>query len=57
MHLFWPRINPNTGRRVKSWTNRGFAFVGAFVLHWIMWFVRRREGVKVELAFREIPVE
>ena len=32
-------------------------FVGAFVLYWIMWFVRRRQGVRVELAFKEIPVE
>ena len=32
-------------------------FVGAFVIYWIMWFVRRRQGVRVELAFKEIPVE
>jgi APA family basic amino acid/polyamine antiporter len=32
-------------------------FVGAFVLYWIMWFVRRRQGVNVDLAFKEIPVE
>jgi APA family basic amino acid/polyamine antiporter len=32
-------------------------FVGAFVLYWIMWAFRRRQGVKVELAFREIPIE
>ena len=32
-------------------------FVGAFVLYWIMWVVRRRQGVKVELAFKEIPIE
>ena len=32
-------------------------FVGAFLIYWIMWFIRRRQGVKVELAFKEIPVE
>jgi hypothetical protein len=32
-------------------------FVGAFLLYWIMWFVRRRQGVNVDLAFKEIPVE
>ena len=32
-------------------------FVGAFVLYWIMWIIRRRQGVKVELAFKEIPIE
>lgn len=32
-------------------------FVGAFVIYWIMWFIRRRQGVKVELAFKEIPIE
>jgi amino acid transporter len=32
-------------------------FVGAFVIYWVMWFIRRRQGVKVELAFKEIPVE
>jgi APA family basic amino acid/polyamine antiporter len=32
-------------------------FVGAFVIYWIMWFVRRRQGVKIELAFKEIPIE
>jgi len=32
-------------------------FIGAFVIYWIMWFVRRRQGVKVELAFKEIPIE
>jgi basic amino acid/polyamine antiporter, APA family len=32
-------------------------FVGAFVIYWIMWFIRRRQGVNVDLAFKEIPVE
>jgi basic amino acid/polyamine antiporter, APA family len=32
-------------------------WVGAFVIYWIMWFIRRRQGVKVELAFKEIPIE
>jgi len=32
-------------------------FIGAFLIYWIMWFVRRRQGVKVELAFKEIPIE
>jgi len=32
-------------------------FVGAFCIYWIMWFIRRRQGVKVELAFKEIPIE
>jgi basic amino acid/polyamine antiporter, APA family len=32
-------------------------FVGAFVLYWIMWFIRRRQGVNVDLAFKEIPIE
>jgi len=32
-------------------------FVGAFIIYWIMWFVRRRQGVKIELAFKEIPIE
>jgi len=32
-------------------------FVGAFVIYWIMWFVRRRQGINVDLAFKEIPVE
>lgn len=32
-------------------------FVGAFVLYWVMWFIRRRQGVNVDLAFREIPIE
>ncbi len=32
-------------------------FVGAFCLYWIMWFIRRRQGVNVNLAFKEIPIE
>jgi amino acid transporter len=32
-------------------------WVGAFVIYWIMWFIRRRQGVNVDLAFKEIPVE
>jgi APA family basic amino acid/polyamine antiporter len=32
-------------------------FVGAFVLFWVMKLIRRRQGVNVDLAFREIPVE
>lgn len=32
-------------------------FVGAFVLYWLMWFTRRRQGVNVDLAFKEIPIE
>jgi APA family basic amino acid/polyamine antiporter len=32
-------------------------FVGGFVIFWIMKFVRRRQGVNVDLAFKEIPVE
>jgi basic amino acid/polyamine antiporter, APA family len=32
-------------------------FVGAFVLYWVMWFIRRRQGVNVDLAFKEIPIE
>jgi basic amino acid/polyamine antiporter, APA family len=32
-------------------------FVGAFIIYWIMWFIRRRQGVNVDLAFKEIPVE
>jgi APA family basic amino acid/polyamine antiporter len=32
-------------------------FVGSFVVYWIMWFIRRRQGVNVDLAFKEIPIE
>ena len=32
-------------------------FVGAFVLYWILWLWRRRQGVNVDLAFKEIPIE
>jgi amino acid transporter len=32
-------------------------WVGSFLIYWIMWFIRRRQGIKVELAFREIPIE
>jgi len=32
-------------------------FVGAFVLYWVLWFWRRRQGVNVDLAFKEIPIE
>ena len=32
-------------------------FVGAFVLFWVMKLLRRRQGVDVDLAFKEIPVE
>jgi len=32
-------------------------FVGAFILFWIMKLLRRRQGVDVDLAFKEIPVE
>lgn len=32
-------------------------FVAAFVLFWVMKFIRRRQGVNVDLAFKEIPVE
>jgi APA family basic amino acid/polyamine antiporter len=32
-------------------------FAGAFILYWILWYWRRRQGVKVELAFKEIPIE
>lgn len=32
-------------------------FVGGFVIFWIMKLVRRRQGVNVDLAFKEIPVE
>jgi hypothetical protein len=32
-------------------------FVGSFVIYWIMWFIRRRQGVNVDLAFKEIPIE
>ena len=32
-------------------------FVGSFCIYWIMWFIRRRQGVNVNLAFKEIPIE
>ena len=32
-------------------------FVGSFVLFWIMKLIRRRQGVNVDLAFKEIPIE
>jgi hypothetical protein len=32
-------------------------FVAGFVIFWIMKLVRRRQGVNVDLAFKEIPVE
>src|SRR5215208_6870781 len=32
-------------------------FVGGFVIFWIMKLVRRQQGVDVDLAFKEIPVE
>ena len=32
-------------------------FVGAFCIYWIMWFIRRRQGINVDLAFKEIPIE
>lgn len=32
-------------------------FVGGFVIFWIMKLIRRRQGVNVDLAFKEIPVE
>jgi amino acid transporter len=32
-------------------------FVGGFAIFWIMKLLRRRQGVNVDLAFREIPVE
>jgi APA family basic amino acid/polyamine antiporter len=32
-------------------------FVGSFVLYWILWVWRRRQGVNVDLAFKEIPIE
>lgn len=32
-------------------------FVGAFLIYWIMWFIRRRQGINVDLAFKEIPIE
>jgi basic amino acid/polyamine antiporter, APA family len=32
-------------------------FIAGFLLFWIMKFIRRRQGVDVDLAFREIPVE
>jgi basic amino acid/polyamine antiporter, APA family len=32
-------------------------FAGGFVIFWIMKFVRRQQGVDVDLAFKEIPVE
>jgi APA family basic amino acid/polyamine antiporter len=32
-------------------------FVGGFVIYWILWLWRRRQGVNVDLAFKEIPIE
>lgn len=32
-------------------------FVAGFVIFWVMKLVRRRQGVNVDLAFKEIPVE
>lgn len=32
-------------------------FVGGFVIFWIMKLVRLRQGVNVDLAFKEIPIE
>ncbi len=32
-------------------------FVGAFCIYWIMWAIRRRQGVNIDLAFKELPVE
>jgi basic amino acid/polyamine antiporter, APA family len=32
-------------------------FAGGFVIFWIMKIVRRQQGVDVDLAFKEIPVE
>ncbi|MFI5281787.1 MAG: hypothetical protein ACHQ0J_01495 [Candidatus Dormibacterales bacterium] len=32
-------------------------FVGGFAIFWIMKLIRRSQGVNVDLAFREIPVE
>ncbi len=32
-------------------------FVCGFVIYWVMWLWRRHQGVNVDLAFKEIPVE
>lgn len=32
-------------------------WVGAFVIYWVMWAYRRHQGVNINLAFKEIPVE
>ena len=34
-----------------------FFIVSGFVIFWIMKLVRRQQGVDVDLAFKEIPVE
>jgi APA family basic amino acid/polyamine antiporter len=45
------------GHAQHSLTILGGWWGGAFVIYWIMWFIRRRQGVNVDLAFKEIPVE
>ncbi len=43
--------SPNSMAILIGW------FVGGFVIFWIMKFLRQRQGVNVDLAFREIPIE
>jgi amino acid transporter len=45
------------GHRQTSNIILGGYFAGAFIIYWVMWLWRRRQGVNVDLAFKEIPVE
>ena len=53
--------DPNSGVNWKTNTNNlifTFAtFVSGFVIYWIAWYVQKRRGVDVTLAYREIPPE
>jgi len=54
--LLWndPVAAGHTARSI--WSNVGLLIAGA-VIYWIMRAVRRRQGVRLELAFRQIPIE
>ena len=54
-NLFFDDFAAGHGRRSLSVLIGWFA--GGFVIFWIMKFIRRQQGVNVDLAFKEIPVE
>ena len=56
-HIFGVDLSIAAGHSTDSLITLLGWFAGGFVIYWILWLWRRRQGVNVDLAFKEIPIE